>query len=250
MTEQRKAIETKVKECIAIAEQHYKITLPNVTVKFDLRGKASGQASYAKSWGGTARYELRFNREHIALGGTTYKNLYEDTVPHEVAHFVCFAFPQLGRAHNYGWKAVCLTLGGNGNRCYTEEDAPEAIAKQRPYVYITTKGKEVRVTPRTHKKIQTGAAYQYRGGLGIVNQYCVYNYNPAATPVAPTVTTKATTTKATTTKASVPSKGSNAEEVRRKIAQGWSKEEVVDYAIHTLGMKKALATTYVRNNWR
>jgi predicted SprT family Zn-dependent metalloprotease len=41
----------------------------------------------------------------------------EDTVPHEIAHFVC-QVKGLGKNHDEGWRKVCRELGGNGITCY------------------------------------------------------------------------------------------------------------------------------------
>ncbi|MCA1800535.1 MAG: SprT-like domain-containing protein, partial [Actinobacteria bacterium] len=226
MTTAQKAIFAKVDECIAIAEAKFGITLPEIKVRIDLKGKSSGVASCRKQLfsNTVVDCEVRFNREHIAMGGATYDNLLNDTVAHEVAHIVCFAFPQLGRAHDKGWKQVCLALGGNGRRCYTEEDAPEAVAKQRPYVYTTTKGQEVRVTTRIHKKIQTGAAYIYRG-MGSINQNCSFSYASSVKPqpkAKPLTTTK-------TKKVRAPKKGSKAELIRFQISVGLTFDECVTY---------------------
>ena len=139
------AIKAKVAQCIALAEKIYDITMPNVQMRFDLTGRAAGAASMCYG-----AFYLRFNSAHMNLGGQTWEHLLNDTVPHEVAHTVCQAFPKFGRNHNDGWKRVCLSLGGTGRRCYSEDDAPEAITTMRPYVYGTTNGNTVRVTKVIH----------------------------------------------------------------------------------------------------
>jgi SprT protein len=163
-------IKARVAECIKLAEAKFNVTMPNVTVRFDLRGRAAGQAGMRYN-----NFYLRFNVDHIRLGGQTFEHLLNDTVPHEVAHTVCQAFPMFGRNHDNGWKRVCVAIGGNGRRCYSEDDAPEAIAAMRPYVYITTNGSEVRVTKVVHSKIQKGASYSFKGGKGQVNRSCQYS---------------------------------------------------------------------------
>jgi len=86
MQAQIEQIKARVQECIAIAEDKYSIKLPKVDVRFDLKGRAAGQAGMQYG-----RFFLRFNRNHIQLGGQTFSHLLNDTVPHEVAHFVCFS---------------------------------------------------------------------------------------------------------------------------------------------------------------
>lgn len=265
MQAQIEQIKQKVQQCIQTAEAKFGIKMPNVQVRFDLTGRAAGMAGMQYGM-----FYLRFNTTHMRMGGQTWEHLLNDTVPHEVAHTVCQAFPKFGRNHNDGWKRVCVALGGNGRRCYGEADAPEAIAAMRPYVYITTNGHEVRVTKVIHSKIQTrGASYSYRNGKGTINKQCQFSYmtapavKAAAKPVvvaqpAPVVAPVQRTLpkpKATVRPAPVQrtAKGSNAELVRARIAQAKARAESADivvlWAVDTLGMKTALAKTYVKNNW-
>ena len=120
------AVKDKVASCIALAEQKFNIKMPAVQIRFDLTGRAAGMAGRK----GFAYY-LRFNVSHMSLGGQSWEHILNDTVPHELAHTVCQSNPQFGRNHDAGWKRVCLALGGNGNRCYKQEDAPEAVEKAK-----------------------------------------------------------------------------------------------------------------------
>lgn len=237
MQAQITAIKAKVAECIAAAEARFGVKMPYVQIRFDLTGRAAGIAGYTRRMDGNYFY-LRFNTKHMALGGQTWEHLLNDTVPHEVAHTVCQAFPKHGRNHDAGWKRVCIALGGNGKRCYSEDDAPEAIAAQRPYVYTTTVGRTVRVSKVIHSKIQQGRIYSYKGGLGTLNRSCAYNYAAAVTATKPAVTAV---------------KGSKADLVRARIqlakANGEGSSTVVNYAVTTLGMSLSLAKTYTKNNW-
>ena len=235
------AVRNKVTECIRIAEQRFGITMPKVDVRFDLKGRAAGIAG----WRGT-NYYLRFNVQHMALGGQTWDHLLNDTVPHEVAHTVCQAFPQYGRNHDAGWKRVCVALGGNGRRTYSEDDAPEAVAAARPYVYITTAGHEVRVTKVMHAKIQQGANYTARG-KGQLTRQCQYNY--MAAPVVNTPRVVHTPAPAVAPVVQPAAKQSKAEQVRTLIRQGVDKEEVINFTVNVLGMSRAMARAYYKSNW-
>jgi predicted SprT family Zn-dependent metalloprotease len=55
------------------------------------------------------------------------------TVPHEIAHFVC-EVKKIGKNHDKGWKEVCVKLGGDGKRC--------APPPKRQPVVICTCGKK------------------------------------------------------------------------------------------------------------
>jgi predicted SprT family Zn-dependent metalloprotease len=233
-------IRTRVAACIALAERTFGITLPQVAVLFDLTGRAAGVAGCRGN-----SYYLRFNTRHMAMGGQTWQHLINDTVPHEVAHTVCQAFPQFGHAHDAGWRRVCLALGGNGRRTYSEADAPEAVAAMRPYVYVTTTGSELRVTKGIHTKIQRGVSYSTRDGKGSVNRTCHYSYMAAATQ--PRVAAQPTAPVAA--QPQVAAQGtSKADLIRAQLAQGVSAEACVTYGVEVLGMSRALAKTYVKNN--
>lgn len=238
------AIKAKVAQCIALAEKTYGVTMPQVQVRFDLTGRAAGVAGMRYG-----SFYLRFNTKHMALGGQTWEHLLNDTVPHEVAHTVCQAFPKFGQKHNDGWKRVCIALGGNGRRCYSEDDAPEAVAALRPYVYVTTSGNTVRVTKVIHSKIQTrGASYSYRGGLGSINRACEYSYMTAPAVVAakkPVVTVVA---KKPEVKVVAKNTASKADLIRAMIANGFTEEQVIARAVSELGMSRTLARTYYKNN--
>ena len=241
------AIQTKVQECIKLAEAKFGITMPKVDVRFDLKGRAAGMACMRY---GT--FFLRFNVNHMRLGGQTWEHLLNDTVPHEVAHTVCQAFPQFGRNHDQGWKRVCIALGGNGRRCYGEDDAPEAIAASRPYVYITTAGHEIRITKVMHTKIQRGNSYTVRG-KGQRTRECQYSFMTAPA-VAATKKPVVVTAPAQPKERHVPAGGqSNASLIRSRIAQakarGETMNDVILFGVQALGMSKSLATTYVKNNW-
>ena len=250
------AVRNKVAQCIALAEAKFGIKMPQVNIRFDLTGRAAGMAGYQQSWGsGAHSFYLRFNTVHMRLGGQSWEHLLNDTVPHEVAHTVCQAFPKYGRQHDAGWKSVCRALGGNGNRCYSAADAPEAVAKQRPFTYTSTSGAAVAVSPIIHRKIQNGASYRYRA-LGTVNKSCAFTLTTAHSitqpkPVAPTV--RAPVVAPTVRTVSAVPGASNADKVRYLIAvakrNAMSADSVVNAAVLDLGMTRALAKTYVKNNW-
>ena len=250
MQAQVEAIRARVQQCIALAEAKFGIQMPKVDVRFDLTGRAAGVAGMRYG-----SFYLRFNRNHMRLGGQTWLHLLNDTVPHEVAHTVCQAFPQFGRNHDAGWRRVCVALGGNGSTRYSEQDAPEAVAQQRPWVYITTTGHQGRITKVIHTKIQRGASYSIRGGKGSVNNQCQYNYMTAPAVAAtrkpvvvqqPAPVQQPATVRPT---ASVqPAQGSKAEQIRAWIRLGMGDEAIIAAAGELLGMKAGLVKTYIKNN--
>jgi len=166
-------VKAKVAHCIQLAQQKLGINLPTIDVRFDLRGRAAGQAGRITHINGFREFYVRFNVHHIS-SDADFEHLLNSTVPHEIAHSVCQAFPHLGDNHDAGWKRICIMLGGNGSRCYSAEDAPDATARLKPIIYTATNGKQVRVTKVIHGKIQRGKNYIEPTG-GRLTRDCQYS---------------------------------------------------------------------------
>ena len=246
-------VRSRVAQCIAQAEAQFGIKMPRVNIRFDLTGRAAGMAGCSYAGGGAAQdFYLRFNVKHMNLGGQTWEHLLNDTVPHEVAHSVCQAFPQFGRRHDAGWRRVCLALGGNGQRCYTAEDAPEAVAAQRPFTYVTTTGAQVTVSPIIHRKIQGGKVYRATAG-GELTRQCAYSTTaPTVTREAPVSSFKLPEVPPRTSEAPRASKADRLRAylaVAKRRVGSEAREQTIAWAVAELGMTRGLAATYVKNNW-
>jgi predicted SprT family Zn-dependent metalloprotease len=97
--------------------------LPPCEVRFSTRGTRQL---------GNHHYDLRTKKHRITYQIRALEN-YDDcinlqTVPHEIAHFVCEA-KGLGKCHDKGWKKVCLELGGDG-KTYAPQPKTQPIKKQ------------------------------------------------------------------------------------------------------------------------
>lgn len=145
-----KAVKAKLREAFDI----YGITVPveAVRVRCDVRGQVAGWAS-EKPRGSGMVYGLRFNHEAILKHNEEMTN---DTIPHEVAHIVCYIKPQLGRNHDAGWKAVCRRLGGDDSRTHDMVLTPAKIVPSRRQKYNLPDGRVCEVGPKHHKMIQGG----------------------------------------------------------------------------------------------
>lgn len=165
MQAQQQQIIQKCKEVFALALEKYGVDLSRTVIRFDLRGRAAGQA-YCKR----GQYGMRFN--HDMLGREAFSHVLNNTVPHEIAHLVCFMKPELGRGHDSGWSRVCRSLGGNGATRHKEE---VILGKGRTYEYITDRGNKVRMGDKHHNYVQRGGTLRYKRGLGNVTQTCTYS---------------------------------------------------------------------------
>lgn len=153
------AVRAKLKE----AEEKFGVDMKDVKIELNIRGwRAAGYAQWCPAKG----YRLRFHPEYIA---THFDEMVNVTVPHEVAHMVCFKKESLGRDHNRGWQMVDRMLGGNGKRCHKMKAAMKAAKAKSPrraprsvYIYHTTRGYEIAVGKVRHERIQSGVVYEAR----------------------------------------------------------------------------------------
>lgn len=158
MTQQ--AVIDKVIECVEKARQLYGEAVPMPSIEFFSRKTGLAGSAHWSVNGSGRDYSVKFNQEAIK---NHLDHILKDTVPHEVAHIVNFALPATGHAHDKGWKAVCIALGGTGQRLH--DLSLTRRRWKRPYVYLDTTGVERKVTSVIHRRIQKqGVWYKYPGG--------------------------------------------------------------------------------------
>jgi predicted SprT family Zn-dependent metalloprotease len=167
---QHQQIIDKCKQVVAKAKELYDLDLSNVRISFDLRGRSAGRASGKGYRMPGSAYHVRFNRDMLTR--EAFDHLLNDTVPHELAHVVCFMNPELGKNHDYRWAAVCRALGGTGARTHNEE---VVYGNGRTYEYVTDRGHKVRLSEKRHRYVQTGGTLSYRMGKGKVTSVCAYS---------------------------------------------------------------------------
>jgi predicted SprT family Zn-dependent metalloprotease len=142
----------KTNELIKVANNTFNIELPEVEIKFDLKGRSAGQAIRYGD-----KYTIRYNKDLIH--NKSLLNMINDTVPHELAHIVLM-FTKWGKGHDNVWKRVCVKLGGNGERCHNEE--VQSCRKTKKFEYKTQFGPSIIVSSTIHKRIQAGRIYSAR----------------------------------------------------------------------------------------
>jgi predicted SprT family Zn-dependent metalloprotease len=106
--------------------------------------------------------------KHLIEREQTFEAILNDTVPHEMAHIICFLHPRLGKNHDIGWRKVCKELGGTGNTCHKHL---VKYARGKTYQYTTTLGIDMNVSQVRHRRIQSGIIYDY-GKHGTLNKDC------------------------------------------------------------------------------
>ena len=144
--------------CLKIAGEKYGDLGP-VAISYKLKGMSAGQARCRRNGvtGKAIDLELRFNQEAISKN---WDHMVKETIPHEIAHLVAYAFPHLGaKNHDRGWQRIARSLGCNGDRCHTIDLTPAKKRTTMRYRYVTDNGLEVLAGPKHHARIQTfGAA--------------------------------------------------------------------------------------------
>ena len=185
LAQRKQEVIAKVKACIETGNRLFNVTLPNIDIRFDLKGRAAGMACRRGS-----HYYLRFNTDMMLRDA--WEHVINDTVPHEVSHSFCQFNPRLGSGHDAGWVRVCRALGGNGERYHNEE---VVFGKGTTYEYVTDRGHKVRMSDKHHAMVQAGQPVKYTKGKGTVTKACAYSIvgvqgRTLAAPVVKTPVTK------------------------------------------------------------
>jgi SprT protein len=124
-----------------------------VEVEFRNTGRCAGWASYDRGL-----YKLAFNSQLLEREDWM-NDLITDTIPHEIAHLVCYYDRSLGKNHDKGWKRVCISLGGSGSRTHSLE-VKKARRSRKAIYHINNRTVEIGIN--MHKKIQDGKRYHMR----------------------------------------------------------------------------------------
>ncbi len=165
MTTPQQQIIDKCKTVFAKAKELYGLDMSQVGIHFDLKGRAAGMACRRGN-----QYFMRFNRDMLTR--EAFDHIINDTVPHEIAHCVCFMNRTLGSNHDAGWARVCRALGGSGDRTHSEE---VVYGKGHTYEYTTDRGHKVRMGDKHHATVQRGIPLRYKNNKGTVTKECAYS---------------------------------------------------------------------------
>jgi SprT protein len=139
-------------ELLAQAAAWLRIPPPKAAIRFDLRGRAAGQARLAAREPALIRYNpalLRANPEDF-LGST---------VPHEVSHLVAFARHGARiRPHGAEWEAIMRQFGVEPARCHNYDVTGLKARSLRELDYHCT-CRSHRLTTIRHHRVLAGQTY-------------------------------------------------------------------------------------------
>lgn len=134
------------------AGDYYNRRFPEIPVLFDLTGKAAGM------------YRVKAGQRVIRYNPFIFSKYYDDnfneTIPHEVAHYVTdvlFGLRKI-RPHGSEWKSVMQVFGVAANRTASYDLANLPVRKFKKYVY-NCGCQNYELTSRRHNKILRGTGH-------------------------------------------------------------------------------------------
>lgn len=124
-------------------------TMPEISLKFDLRGATAGQCHIHPP----NRVLLRFNLE---LAQYNTADFLKQTVAHELAHAVTWRCYPRAKPHGPEWRSIMQALGiKNPQRCHQYETKQVASRRQRTWSYQCACRQHELSTTR-HNRVQSG----------------------------------------------------------------------------------------------
>lgn len=126
--------------------------LPVPAVRFDLRGRAAGQAVFAR------RSRACVIRLNAALLESHPTEMIDETVPHEVAHVVIYRlYGRKVRPHGEEWKTLMRAFGVDPAPCHTLPAEP--VRRLKRFRYRCGCDEPAWLTSIRHKRAAAGTAY-------------------------------------------------------------------------------------------
>lgn len=167
MTRIESHIDKVVRESLDKASDVYEREFPAIPVRHDIKGKCAGQ--FCRRQGGL-KY-LRFN----PVLAKENQGRFDDTVIHEVAHYVAFELNEghYIRPHGVEWKSVMMQLGiRNPKTCHSMNVGNVTTRKNKTFSYACNCN-TFELTSIRHNRSQKGTTYYCRkckGGLKLIKK--------------------------------------------------------------------------------
>jgi len=253
-------VESKLRECIAIAENKFGQKFKFPTVKYDKRGSTAGTANI-KNW------SVNFNSVLLMENLTDFINR---TVPHEMAHLVDFklnpenfesglVMNRYGRikrtkrdVHGSTWKSIMVLFGAPVSRCHSYDVSNASVKKRTSkHVYVCQNcGTKMELGPKRHSKMARGVTnYWMRGCGGHTYKYVGTNRPESKHNLPYPTMPMPAAADAPAKKAKAPKSGSKMERAI-KIYQDTpnaSRQLIINMYMELLDMTKSGASTYYYN---
>ena len=151
--QQQKVIE-RVTALIQQCEQHFNQTFEPIEIRFDLRGRISGM------------YVVKHKQQYLRFNPFIFSKYFADsldnTVPHEVAHYVSHVLFGLNKIQPHGkeWKSIMRTLDAEPRVTGDYDLAGIPVKRQRRFNYVCNCMTHQLTTVR-HNKIVKGQSQYF-----------------------------------------------------------------------------------------
>jgi len=146
----KNAIEAKVNDCFKIARARGLRVLDSIEIKYDLKGRAAGQACF--------RYSQMFIRVNLYCARNNVKHYLAQTIPHEVAHIIN-RLNSNGGGHGRDWKRIMeIVFNLPSDRCHSYETQK---SNRKTFAY-SCDCKTYELTSIRHNRILRGTEYSCR----------------------------------------------------------------------------------------
>ncbi|MEE9357423.1 SprT family zinc-dependent metalloprotease [Candidatus Vondammii sp. HM_W22] len=150
-----KRIENRSLGLLRQAERHYNRTMPEIEIRFDLRGRGAGMVCFPVIGKPSIRYNKLLLKENFEI-------FLAETVPHEIAHLVARTlFGKKIRPHGAEWKSVMDYFGIEAKRCHDFDVSRSSRRSLERFNYLCS-CREHQLTSIRHNRAQAGTVYSCR----------------------------------------------------------------------------------------
>lgn len=153
----------RTQELLSQAAADLGVRVKTLEIRFDLRGRAAGQARYGTRQGIGGPWIIRYNPVLLRENPDSF---IAQTVPHELAHVV--AFVRHGhriRPHGPEWRAIMEQFGAAPERCHRYDLARIPRRATRVFPYHCGCG-EHQLSSIRHHRVLAGQTYLCRRCAG------------------------------------------------------------------------------------
>jgi SprT protein len=162
--DQQQQVVSEAHRYIALASNLYQQQFSDIDIVFNLRGRAAGiyrcyydqqsRSQILGRWLSKKRQQIRFNPWLFAKYP---QDSWDNTIPHEVAHYITDCLYGLSKIKPHGveWKKIMADFGAEPSVRANYDLAGIPVRRVQRYSYACD-CREVELTAYRHKKIQSG----------------------------------------------------------------------------------------------
>ena len=150
MMESLTKLDQEVERTLTIARTRFPShSFPDPKVKMDLTGKSAGVFYPGK------QPLLKFN---LSLLLNNKEDFIQETVPHEVAHYVVEVIDPNSKPHGLTWRSIMRLFGIANPQVYHNYEVSNSVRHKRPYIYECPCQRHY-FTKRRHNNVRKGTEY-------------------------------------------------------------------------------------------